>query len=68
MGFIRRICLIVLAILLCAWASNSSDEKKNSEEVLLGQVVDPASGEIDSNLVRNQTTFFFFFFVNVVFL
>lgn len=54
MGVLRTSYFIVLSILLCAWASRSSDEKKNSEEVLLRQLVDPASGEIDENLVRNH--------------
>ncbi|PON55941.1 Formin, FH2 domain containing protein [Trema orientale] len=52
MGLIRRSCFIVLAILLCAWASRSSDEKKSTEQVLLRQLVDPASGEIDGNLAE----------------
>ncbi|XP_024018695.1 formin-like protein 5 [Morus notabilis] len=52
MGVLRTSCFIVLAILLCAWSSRSSDEKKNSEEVLLRQLVDPASGEIDGNLAE----------------
>lgn len=50
---IRTIYFIFLAFLLCSSASINSDEEKKTEEVLLNQLVDPASGEIDKDTVRN---------------
>ncbi|XP_062077835.1 formin-like protein 5 [Humulus lupulus] len=52
MGLLRTSCFIVLAILLCAWASRSSDEKKSTEAKLLRLLVDPASGELDGDLAE----------------
>ncbi|KAF4394601.1 hypothetical protein F8388_020426 [Cannabis sativa] len=50
MGLLRTSCFIVLAILLCAWASRSSDEKKSTEAKLLRLLIDPASGELNGDL------------------
>ena len=67
MGFIRRSCFIVFAILLCAWASRSSDEKRTTEEVLLSQLVDPASGEIDGYLVRKLYNLFCLNVISIIY-
>ncbi|KAM6580415.1 hypothetical protein CsatA_004189 [Cannabis sativa] len=52
MGLLRTSCFIVLAILLCAWASRSSDEKKSTEAKLLRLLTDPASGELNGDLAE----------------
>ncbi|KAL5548232.1 hypothetical protein UlMin_003463 [Ulmus minor] len=52
MGFMRRSCFIALVVLLLALVSTSSEEWKNTEEVLLRQLVDPISGEIDGDMAE----------------
>lgn len=50
---LRTSCFIVLTILLCSSASICSDGSKNAEEELfIDQLVDPASGKINGELVR----------------
>jgi hypothetical protein len=53
MGFIKTGSFIVLVILLCTLAAVSSEERNNGEEVFLRQLVEPASGEIDEDMVRD---------------
>jgi hypothetical protein len=57
MGFIKTGSFIVLVILLCTLAAVSSEERNNGEEVFLRQLVEPASGEIDEDMVRDYNFF-----------
>lgn len=52
MDLMRTSCFIVLAILLCLSASICSGESKNAEELFIDQLVDPASGKINGEVVR----------------
>lgn len=61
MGFIKTSSFIVLVILLCTLAAVSSEERNNDEEVFLRQLVEPASWEIDEDLVRDYNFFVFVF-------
>lgn len=59
-GLMRTSRFIVLVILLCASTSISSEERKITEEVFLSQLVDPATGKIDGDMVRDYITSFCF--------
>jgi hypothetical protein len=62
MGFIKASSFIVLVVLLCTLAAVSSEERNNDEEVFLRQLVEPAPGEIDEDLVRDNNFFVCVFF------
>lgn len=57
MGAIRTCYFIFLVVVLCGSLVVSSDYRRTREEEFLCQVVDPATGEIDDNLVKDQTFF-----------
>lgn len=57
MGLIKTGSFIVLGILLFTLAAVSSEERNNGEEVFLQQLVEPASGEIDEDMVRDYNFF-----------
>ncbi|XP_022716970.1 formin-like protein 5 [Durio zibethinus] len=52
MGVIRSYSLGFLVILLCLSLAVSLDYRKDGEEAYLNQLVDPATGKIDENLVE----------------
>ncbi|KAK8635421.1 hypothetical protein V6N13_004158 [Hibiscus sabdariffa] len=52
MGFLRTISLVFLVALLCASLTSSLDYSKGGEEAFLNELVDPATGEINENLVE----------------
>ncbi|KAK9938346.1 hypothetical protein M0R45_015092 [Rubus argutus] len=52
MGLMRTSRFIVLVILLCVSALISSEERMITEEVFLSQLVDPATGKIDGDMVQ----------------
>ena len=52
MGVIRVNCLVFLVNLLCVSLAVSLDYMKVGEEAFLNQLVDPETGEIDENLVK----------------
>ena len=52
MGAIRTNCLVFLVVLFCVSLAVSLDYGKVGEEAFLNQLVDPATGEIDENLVK----------------
>ncbi|KAK8545688.1 hypothetical protein V6N12_026517 [Hibiscus sabdariffa] len=52
MGVIRTKCLGFLVVLLFVYFAVSSDYTKDEEEECLNQLLDPATGKIDSNLAE----------------
>lgn len=60
MGLIKSSSFIVLVSLLFTLAAVSSEERNNDEEVFLRQLVDPASGEINEDMVRDYRFYLFF--------
>ena len=55
MGLIKIRVFIALVVLVCTLAAVSSKERNSDEEVFLRQIVDPASGEIDEDMVSDYS-------------
>lgn len=58
MGVMRRSCFMFLVVLLYGSLVVSSAYRRTREEDFLCKVVDPVTGEVDDNLVKDHISFF----------